>query len=134
MTPVFVDTSYYLALFNRNDTWHGRALAWQKSRERPLLLTEFVLVELGNAFSRGGARSQFPDLVLTLRADPAVTIAPAGSMLLDRGLRLFAERPDKDWSLTDCISFVVMRDNGITEALTADHHFEQAGFTILLGA
>ena len=49
-----------------------------------------------------------------------------------RGVALYAERPDKDWSLTDCISFVVMRKMDITEALTGDRHFEQAGFTALL--
>jgi len=133
MTPVFADTSYYLALFNRHDRWHEEALAWSKASERPVVVTEFVLVELGNAFCHGRARPQFLALVQTLRADPSIAIVAASSALFDRGLRLFGDRPDKDWSLTDCISFVVMRDEGITEALTADHHFEQAGFTILLG-
>jgi predicted nucleic acid-binding protein len=49
-----------------------------------------------------------------------------------RGIQLYDSRPDKQWSLTDCISFVVMQDRGIVEALTGDHHFEQAGFTALL--
>jgi hypothetical protein len=51
---------------------------------------------------------------------------------MDRGLALYAARPDKEWSLTDCVSFLVMQDHGVTEALTADHHFEQAGFVALL--
>ena len=57
---------------------------------------------------------------------------PASSELMERGFDLFSRRPDKEWSLTDCISFIVMSEEGITEALTGDHHFEQAGFTILL--
>ena len=56
----------------------------------------------------------------------------ADSFYFDEGVRLYVARPDKDWSLTDCISFVVMRERGITEALTGDRHFEQAGFVALL--
>jgi predicted nucleic acid-binding protein len=61
-------------------------------------------------------------------------IVGADNDYFDRGLERFARRPDKEWSFTDCISFVVMEDKGLTDALTADHHFEQAGFTILLAA
>jgi hypothetical protein len=57
---------------------------------------------------------------------------PATQELFDRGVALYESRPDKEWSLTDCISFVVMADHGITEALTGDRHFEQAGFVALL--
>ena len=67
-----------------------------------------------------------------LRADPDALIVPGDDSLWERGRILFAQRPDKQWSLTDCISFVVMQDRGITEALTADHHYEQAGFVGLL--
>ena len=56
----------------------------------------------------------------------------ATSELFERGLALYNARPDKEWSLTDCISFVVMADEGLTDALTGDRHFEQAGFTALL--
>jgi uncharacterized protein len=67
-----------------------------------------------------------------LRAQPDVEIVPSTSDLFRRGTELFAARPDKEWSLTDCISFVVMNERGINDALTNDHHFEQAGFRILL--
>jgi len=67
-----------------------------------------------------------------LQKDPEVTIVPASADLWQRGVALFASRPDKDWSLTDCISFVVMQERGIADGLTADHHFEQAGFVALL--
>ncbi len=71
-------------------------------------------------------------LAAGLRASPRATIVPLGSQLLERGMQLMGERQDKDWSLTDCISFVVMKKHGIHDALTTDKHFEQAGFTALL--
>ena len=67
-----------------------------------------------------------------LRNDSLVTIVPADKRLYDSGIALYRDRPDKAWSLTDCISFVVMKERGISEALTGDHHFEQAGFVPLL--
>jgi len=66
------------------------------------------------------------------RTDQSLTIVEANHELFEHGLDLFGNRPDKSWSLTDCISFVVMQAHGLTEALTADHHFEQAGFVRLL--
>ena len=133
MSPVFADTWYYLALLNRDDAAHEEAARWSARCARVVLLTDFVLIEVGNTFSRGRARAQFVGLVHSLRADPNTVVVPASESLVAEGFRLFAERGDKDWSLTDCISFVVMGQRGITEALTADHHFEQAGFRILLG-
>jgi hypothetical protein len=65
------------------------------------------------------------------RVNRNVTIIPADRAMLDRGLRLYSQRPDKDWSLTDCVSFVAMQDARVTDALTGDHHFEQAGFRAL---
>ena len=132
MTPVFVDTSLYLALFSQDDAWHTEAVAWSRQNTRPLVLTQFVLIEVGNALSEGPARHLFVDLVRRLRSQPTTEIVPASSGLVNKGLQLFAERPDKSWSATDCISFVVMQERGIAEAATTDHHFEQAGFNILL--
>ena len=67
-----------------------------------------------------------------MRAHPNTTIVPVSSRLIERGFALFANRPDKEWSLTDCISFVVMEEHSVTEALTSDGDFEQAGFSALL--
>jgi len=64
--------------------------------------------------------------------DPAFRVVRATTELIERGKELYRRRPDKEWPLTDCISFVVMQDEGLTEALTGDHHFEQAGFKALL--
>jgi uncharacterized protein len=91
-----------------------------------------VLVELANALARASSRKLFVDLQPKLRANPNIMIVAASAELFERGCKLYADRPDKDWSLTDCVSFVVMEDETITEALTADRHFEQAGFNALL--
>ncbi len=78
------------------------------------------------------ARSAFVELLKFQHSSLQVENIPASSELLRRGVALFEQRPDKSWSLTDCTSFIVMEDRGIREALTGDHHFEQAGFTPLL--
>ena len=82
--------------------------------------------------ARAEDHADFLALVDGMRSSSRVKIVPAGSALLNRGLQLMGERDDKDWSLTDCISFVVMKEQGVKEALTEDRHFEQAGFVALL--
>jgi hypothetical protein len=98
----------------------------------PLVTTEWVLTEVGDALAAPVNRGLFLELLAALRADATVTILPASSALFERGVQLYGDRLDKGWSLTDCVSFVVMRQNNIADALTADHHFEQAGFVALL--
>jgi hypothetical protein len=132
MNPVFADTSYYLALFNEKDAAHEDALRFSREVAREVVLTDFVLLELANAVCRQESRQRFVRLVAYLRSNPACRIVPASKPLFDEGFLLYSDRPDKDWSLTDCISFVVMRRMRITDALTADRHFEQAGFNVLL--
>ncbi len=132
MSAVFADTSFYLAVLNPHDLAHGKALQVGERSHRPVLLTDFILLELGNALSGVAKRELFSRLVPHLRAHPNVRIIPASRDLLDRGLELFSRREDKEWSLTDCTSFVVMREQRLTDALTTDHHFEQAGFNVLL--
>ena len=132
MKPVFADSWYYLALLIEDDAGHEKASKWSDGSTRHILLTDFILVEVGNVLTRGGGRRRFMDLVRSVKSDASTVMIPADKGLVEQGLRLFAEREDKEWSLTDCISFVVMRQHGITEALTGDHHFEQAGFTVLL--
>jgi predicted nucleic acid-binding protein len=77
-------------------------------------------------------RALFCELYQDLAKERRVTIVPAAQDLFEQGIELFAKRPDKEWSLTDCISFIVMQEYELTDAVTADHHFEQAGFRILL--
>lgn len=132
MTAVFADTSFYVAACNPRDTFHQAAVDFAQKFRGTLLTTEFVLLELGNWLSRTGDRAVFVGLIERVKADLDSRVVPAEHSLFERGYALFAGRPDKNWSLTDCISFVVMQEEEITEALTADHHFAQAGFTILL--
>jgi predicted nucleic acid-binding protein len=132
MKPLFADTSFYVALLSPRDIAHKKALEIGHRFQRQVVLSDFILLELGNAFSGGGRRELFSRLVAHLRGHPNVRIVPASRDLLDRGLELFSRRPDKGWSLTDCTSFVVMQDEGLTEALTTDRHFDQAGFRGLL--
>jgi len=82
--------------------------------------------------SRAVERETCVALVEYLRGAPGIRIIPATEQLLWRGFELYRNRPDKAWSLTDCISFVVMADEGLTEALTGDRHFEQAGYRVLI--
>jgi uncharacterized protein len=131
MTPVFADTYYYLALVNPGDLGHAKAVDFARSTPRPMVVTDWVITELADGLSAVANRSVFSRLLSVIKGPPT-TVIPFDSVLMNRGLALFANRVDKEWSLTDCISFVVMGDRGITEALTADHHFEQAGFVALL--
>lgn len=132
MKPVFVDTSYLVAIINPRDAAIATALRLDSGGPYRLIVTEYVLVELANLMSRGQDRQLFLTLWDGLRGQPQVTIVPASAELFAAGLQLYRQRPDKDWSLTDSISFVVMQQHGLTEALTGDRHFEQAGFRALL--
>ena len=131
MTAAFADTVYFAALNNRRDALHALAMEYEQLTEA-IITTEFILVEVATFFLRPGDRIAFAKLDAALRTNPNVTILPATADLYARGLALFAARPDKEWSLTDCISFEVMTELELPDALTADLHFEQAGFRVLL--
>lgn len=131
MKAVFADTSFFLALLAPGEPDHLRATEFLKSLKRPMVTTEYVLVELGNTLSRGVGRQLLANAIRQIQSDKAMRIVWADARLFEEGLRLFAVRPDKEWSLTDCVSFDVMGQLGLTEALTLDHHFAQAGFTVL---
>jgi predicted nucleic acid-binding protein len=94
--------------------------------------TAWVLTELANSLRKPPARDGFLRALEALRTNPTSLFVGPDQLLFNAGVELFAERPDKEWSLTDCISFIVMQERGITDALTGDHHFEQAGFRALL--
>lgn len=132
MSVVFLDTYYYLAFVNEQDAGHGRAVAFAESYQGRAVTTEWVLTELADALSGPSQRSVFLQLLRIVASDPMVLVVESTHDLFERGTALFAARLDKSWSLTDCISFVVMQDRGIANAATADRHFVQAGFTTLL--
>jgi predicted nucleic acid-binding protein len=127
----FADTFYFLALLNRRDIAHSSALVHSRGPES-ILTTEWVLTELADAMCSRTKRQEFKIVYDFLRSDPQVEIVPSDPGLFRKGVELYSARNDKDWSLTDCISFVVMEQRGIKDALTGDHHFEQAGFRALL--
>jgi predicted nucleic acid-binding protein len=133
MSPVFADTSFYLALLNPRDRHHAPAAELARQRWESIVTSEFVLLEIGNALSgtpRG--RDRFLALAERVRTQRGVALAPASHDMFLRGMGRYRDRRDKTWSLTDCISFVIMEEQRLSEVLTADRHFEQAGFKILL--
>src|SRR5688572_3992499 len=127
MRIVFADTWYLLALVNPADLGHHDVVAYTKSFSGKIVTTAFVLVELADALAGSAqGRAEFVATRDDLRSDPLVKIVSCDDALLEEGIQLYAQRVDKQWSLTDCISFVVMRRENISEALTKDRHFEQA--------
>ena len=132
---VFLDTSYAIALSAPTDQFHDRALRLAdelKAAKARLVTTRAVLLEIGNALARRRYRPAAVNLLRALAADPNVEVLPLSEELYTRAFQLFSARPDKDWGLLDCASFVVMTDRGIVKALTADEHFQQCGFRALL--
>lgn len=135
MVEVFLDTSFAIALSSVTDQNHLRAveLAQQLEAEETLLVTtQAILLEIGNALSKQRYRAAAIQLLESLEADSKVEVVPLTERLYGLGFKLFREREDKEWGLVDCISFIVMQERGITEALTADNHFQQSGFRALL--
>ena len=130
---LFLDTVYIQALLNRHDDYHDRAKSlYHKVRNATeVWVTEAILVEVGNALSATN-RSEAVQFIQLCYQIPNMRVVSVDKSLLKRGLELYHSRPDKDWGLTDCISFVAMREQNLIDALTADRHFVQAGFRALL--
>jgi predicted nucleic acid-binding protein len=132
---VLLDTSFILALENKDDLHHQRARdldAALLADHAVLLLHWGILLELADGYARVSRRAKGLQLLAKFEEEDSYRIAPITDSLLRDALSLYRARHDKDWGLTDCISFVLMTREGITEALTADVHFRQAGFTALL--
>ncbi len=132
MKRVFADTSFFVAAIGPRDAHHDRAVEFMRRYDGQVLTTDFVIVEFGNYLFRIKDRPFFEPVLQNIRANAQYEIVEATRELLERGIERFLARPDKEWSLTDCISFVVMEEHGVMEALTSDGDFEQAGFTALL--
>lgn len=134
-TDVFLDTSYAIALAAPSDQLHTRAVALAQQLESDqtrMVTSRAVLLEIGNALSKQRYRAAAVMLLSSLEMDLSIEIVPLSPELYAEAFDLFRGRSDKEWGLIDCVSFVVMKARGITEALTADEHFEQAGFRALL--
>jgi len=135
---VFVDTAGWLALLNPRDGIHTQATSVRgdlRRRRVKLVTTEFVLIEVADAFAEPPLRAVAVEFYGGLRqgnTPMTLEVVPVSEDLLAKGWMLYGQRPDKGWGLTDCISMVVMHERGITDAFTSDDHFTQAGFTVLL--
>jgi len=132
MTPYFADTHYFVALLNPSDQAHAKANLFIDSVSRPIVTRAWIITELANTFAGSRSRSIAAEFIQALSRNRDVELIPPERGLFLRGFDLYRSRPDKSWSLTDCISFTVMQERGLTDALTGDHHFEQAGFRALL--
>ena len=131
MTRVFADTFYFLALLNKHDEAHAKAVSYSSVIDK-LVTTEWVVTELADGLAASRHRKMFVQTRDELLADVDAQVISFEEQLYKEGIHLFHHRADKEWSLTDCISFVAMKRESITDALTGDHHFEQAGFVALL--
>jgi uncharacterized protein len=131
----FFDTSYAVALTVEDDVHHARAQVISEQLEREsaqLITTRAVIYEIGNSFSRLRLRSSGISLIEEIRTDSLVTIIDDTPDRFQSAFELFKKYQDKEWGLVDCLSFVVMAERQLTEALTADVHFTQAGYRALL--
>jgi predicted nucleic acid-binding protein len=129
---LFVDTVFVIALINRRDQYHRQAVeVAQQFEGYPLLTTDAILLEIGNALSRSykAEGSTIIDEFLHAEDIQVVHLTPE---LFQQAFEQYKTYSDKEWGLVDCLSFVVMRDEGVSRALTFDRHFAQAGFTVLM--
>lgn len=131
MTPLLIDSAYVIALVNRRDQYHTHAKQLARQyRNTPLVVTEGVLFEIGNSLA-GRFRNQAAEVIEEFVNSPQVEVVYTSPQLLTSAIALYKRMSDKEWGLVDCLSFVVMQERGLTEALTPDHHFIQAGFRAL---
>ncbi len=129
---IFVDSLFVIALVNRRDSYHSQAVSLATSlRGHPLLLTDAILLEIGNGLARSHKKEAAAIIDQLLRGEEAevVHLSPE---LFGEAFDLYKTYQDKDWGMVDCVSFVVMRKHGVEAALTFDRNFVQAGFQALM--
>ena len=135
MNELFLDASFVIALAVPADQHHAKASDLKEKirlSNTHLITTLAVALEIGNALSGRKYRDAAASLLDALDHDPDIEVVAVDQGLYERGLEFYRSRSDKEWGLTDCISFVVMHERGLTDALTTDRHFQQAGFRALL--
>jgi len=132
---IFADTFYWIALLNPNDSSHARTVAASKKLQPfQIVTTDEVLTEFLNYYGSRGAhlRRAALRLVQQIQTDPSIQVEEQTHKGFLAGLQLYQARLDKGYSLTDCISMNLMRQQGLIEVLTNDHHFSQEGFVCLI--
>lgn len=132
MNAIFADTSFFIALLNAADDAHEKAMGILPQITLPIVTTEWILVELGNHLSDPQNRRLFSSMVNEIRESKKFTLLSTHSVPFDEGFFLYCNRPDKAWSMVDCLSLSIMKKRCLKSVLTTDHHFEQAGFNVLL--
>ena len=133
MNAAFLDTGYLIALAMARDEYHAAAQQhWRNRLGEPLALvtTSYIFVETVTFLNRRGHHAKALEIGDALLASPAIECVPVDERLFQRAWQLFREHTDKRWSLTDCASFAVMRERGLTVAYGFDEHFLQAGFKL----
>jgi predicted nucleic acid-binding protein len=136
MTPVFADTSYWIALLSPKDELGAEARALNRGTHPFMIVTtDEVIVEVLAHFSDQGPywRAKATAWVREALQDSNIDVVPQTRDSLLQGLAMYERRPDKEYSVTDCISMATMRDWGLSDVLTNDRHFTQEGFHRLLG-
>ncbi len=132
MTVFFADTSFFVAYLSNRDLAHERAVEYMAQSTERILTSEWVLAKLGNFLAEGPDRRLFGRLVRALYDESRFEIAGPDTIPFLDAFQLYVRRVDKEWSLTDCTSFRLMKARRLTDALTTDHHFAEAGFRVLL--
>lgn len=132
MTRLFADTFFFLALLNKKEATQTGALEHAQRRDVQIVTTWAVLIEVADALSAPAKRGVTGRFLQHILSSPGHVVLPVTAELLSEALALYQARSDKAWSLTDCASFIAMESENLKEALTADRHFSQAGFKILL--
>ena len=128
---IFIDTSFIIALINERDQYHTQALDLSDLYiEQPVAITDAVLLEIANSLARRYKNEAIEVIEQFLNSED-VEVIRLTPEIFDRAFELYKTRPDKEWGLVDCVSFIVMQDRHIQEVLTFDQHFAQAGFRIL---
>lgn len=125
---IFLDTGYFLALIRKKDALHEVALKASEEYSGPFVTTDLVMVELANSLSLPPYRTSAVTFIEKIRADKNTMVVSFGPEGMTKAFSLYKERPDKEWGLVDCFSFVTMKEKRTRIALTFDDHFRQAGF------
>lgn len=128
---IFIDTSFIIALVNERDDYHTVAQTIAERYDgRSMMISDAILLEVANALSRG-FKVEAVEIIEDFLSSEDVEVVRLTPELFDRAFALFKTRQDKEWGLVDCLSFVIMGDRGVSDALTFDKHFIQAGFNAI---
>lgn len=130
----FLDTSFVIALFNKNDKYYRKGIDLQKSftDADKFVLSDAIILEIANSLSHPTFRQDIVAFIKAIRKNDNFIIYPINPEIIDKGLKIYSTYKDKYWGLVDCISFSLMKTENISLALTTDNHFKQAGFKALL--